>query len=68
VLARSGNRFTVSQSCIDAGSGPAPRSSERQMVTIHDALNFTVARGSAVSRFRYCPVRDLPTDLRAYAR
>ncbi len=68
VLSRRGNRYSVSQSCIDAGAGPAPRSSERQVVTVRDATTFTLRRGAAASTFRYCSIAQLPAGLREYAR
>ncbi|QNE31596.1 hypothetical protein F1C10_06400 [Sphingomonas sp. NBWT7] len=68
MLSRRGNRYSVSQSCIDAGAGPAPRSSERQVVTVRDATTFTLRRGASASTFRYCPIAQLPADLREYAR
>jgi len=58
------NRFVVDQSCIDAGSGPAPRSTERQTVTVHDALTFTQATGGTGTTYRYCPIDQLPAGLR----
>jgi hypothetical protein len=68
VLARRGNRYTVNQSCIDAGAGPAPRTTERQIVTIPDALTFTVqTRGPAIT-YRYCPIDMLPKELRGAGR
>ncbi len=68
VLARKGNRYTVSQSCIDAGAGPAPRVTQRQEVTVPDALTFTLRTRGPASSYRYCPVRMLPAELRKYAR
>lgn len=56
ILSRKGDRYTVMQSCIGAGVGAAPRVSERQTVTVPDALTFTLkARGPAAT-YRYCPV------------
>jgi len=64
VLARKGNRYTVSQSCVDAGAGAAPRSSERQIVTVPDALTFSVKTKGTATTFRYCPANILPAELR----
>lgn len=68
VLSRRGATYTVDQSCIDAGSGPAPRTVERQVVTVPDALTFTMRTRGPATTFRYCPASMLPRDLRAYAR
>lgn len=54
ILSRRGNRYVVDQSCIDAGVGPAPRSTERQTITI---------RGPATT-YSYCPIDQLPAGLR----
>jgi len=63
VLVRKGNRYTVEQSCIDAGAGPAPRVSQRQTVTVSDALTFTVRTRGPGTTYRYCPASMLPADL-----
>ena len=68
VLTRRGNRYTVSQSCIDAGVGPAPRFVERQTVTVPDALTFTLATRGPARTYRYCPIDQLPSDLRSAVR
>ncbi len=65
VLSRRGSRFVVDQSCIDAGAGPAPRSTERQTVTVRDALTFTQATHGAATTYRYCPIDRLPAGLRS---
>ena len=63
VRSRKGRRYTVDQSCIDAGAGPAPRSVQRQQVVVWDALNFTqTIKGRSTSYF-YCPVDQLPKGL-----
>jgi hypothetical protein len=64
VLSRKGSRYTVSQSCIDAGAGPAPRVTERQIVTVSDALTFSLGTRGAGTTYRYCPAYLLPADLR----
>jgi hypothetical protein len=64
VRARKGQRYTVDQSCIDAGAGPAPRRVQRQQVWIQDALTFTQTIGGHATTYRYCPVYQLPPDLR----
>lgn len=63
-----GNRFVVDQSCIDAGSGPVPRSTARQTVTVRDALTFTQATGGTGTTYRYCPIDQLPGGLRSAVR
>ena len=68
ILSRRGATYTVAQSCIDAGAGPAPRTTERQVVTVPDALTFTMRTRGDATTFRYCPASMLPRDLREYAR
>ena len=68
VLSRKGGSFTVSQSCVDAGAGPAPRVTERQTVTVQDALTFTQKTRGPGTTYRYCPVYQLPADLRKLAK
>jgi hypothetical protein len=57
-------RYIVDQSCIDAGAGPAPRSTERQQVAVRDALHFTQTIKGRATSYAYCPVDQLPNDLR----
>lgn len=64
VRTRRGRTYTVDQSCIDAGTGPAPRFNQRQQVVVHDALNFTQTIKGAAVRYAYCPVDQLPPDLK----
>ena len=68
VLSRRGTTFTVAQSCTDTGAGPGSRSTERQVVTVPDALTFTMRTRGSASTFRYCPVNMLPRELRKYAQ
>lgn len=68
VLSRKGKVYTVRQSCIDAGSGPGPRFTQVQKVSVPDALHFSQTIRGYTSSYRYCPVYQLPKDLRAYAR
>lgn len=68
ILSRKGSSFTVSQSCIDAGTGPAPRVTERQTVTVQDALTFTVKTRGPGTTYSYCPIYQLPADLRKMAQ
>lgn len=54
--------YKVSQSCIDAGSGPGKRFTEVQTVTVADAMTFTISsKGSTI--YRYCPPSKLPAGL-----
>lgn len=68
VRSRQGNRavtrYIVDQSCIDAGAGPAPRSTQRQQVTVRDALHFTQTIKGRATSYAYCPVDQLPEGLR----
>ena len=68
ILARKGNRYTVSQSCIDSGAGPAPRVSERQTVSVPDALTFTIQTRGPGTTYRYCPASMLPAGLKGPAK
>jgi hypothetical protein len=68
ILSRHGNRYEVSQSCVDAGAGPAPRFAERQTVTVPDALTFSVRTRGRDTSYRYCPPYMLPAELRGDAR
>lgn len=63
VRSRKGGRYTVDQSCIDAGAGPAPRSVQRQQVTVRDALTFTQTIKGRATSYAYCPVDQLPKGL-----
>jgi hypothetical protein len=62
-----GSVYRVSQSCIDAGSGPGKRFTERQTVDVPDALTFTI-KSQGDTTYRYCPVYQLPAGLRDAAR
>ena len=64
VRSRKGARYTVDQTCIDAGAGPAPRFTERQQVVVRDALTFSQRIGGQATAYRYCPVYQLPAGLR----
>ncbi|MYM80477.1 hypothetical protein GTP44_00695 [Duganella sp. FT50W] len=67
VLKRQGKKYTVEQSCIDAGAGSAPRSIQHQQVTVDNALTFQQNIAGNITNYRYCPIRELPTDLRKAA-
>ncbi|MDR6625347.1 hypothetical protein [Caulobacter segnis] len=64
VLEKQGGAYEIDQSCIDAGSGPAPRSSERVTVVVRDNLTFTLKRGQEGETFRYCADSLLPPGLK----
>ncbi len=64
VLQKQGASYAIEQSCIDAGSGPAPRSSEEATIEIRDNLTFTLKRGQEGETFRYCAASLLPAGLR----
>ena len=68
VRARKGSNYTVDQTCIDAGAGPAPRVVQRQKVFVHDALNFTQGIKGSQADYSYCPVNQLPPALRKAAQ
>lgn len=68
VLTRKGDRYTVTQSCIGAGVGPAPRVSERQTVDVPDALTFTMQTRGPGTTYRYCPASMLPAGLKGLAK
>ncbi|MBC3941873.1 hypothetical protein [Sphingomonas albertensis] len=68
ILSRRGSTFDVSQSCIDAGAGRAPRVVERQTVSVQDALTFSTGRARGATTYRYCPIDQLPVELRKQAR
>ena len=64
VLSHRGSTYVVSQSCIDAGAGPAPRTEERQTVAVRDALDFSLHTRGSERAFRYCPSYMLPEGVR----
>jgi hypothetical protein len=72
VRSRTGNRavskYIVDESCIGAGAGPAPRTVQRQQVTVRDALHFTQTIKGRATSYAYCPVDQLPQELRTLKR
>lgn len=64
VLEKHDGVYEIDQSCIDAGAGPAPRSSERVTVVVRDAQTFTLERGRGAETFRYCAAALLPPAIR----
>lgn len=65
---RGTSTYTVDQSCIDAGAGPAPRVVQRQQVVVQDALTFTQVIKGDHTTYQYCPVYQLPADLQKAVR
>lgn len=65
---RRGSVYTVAQSCIDAGAGIAPRRIQHQQVTVKNSSTFTQDIAGNVTTYHYCPVRQLPPELRQAAR
>lgn len=68
VVARRGSTFVVDQSCVGAGVGPAPRFTERQTITVRDARTFSLKIRGNSTTYRYCPIDQLPADLRSAVR
>lgn len=59
------NHFTVDQSCIDTPAGAGKRTTERQTITVRNALEFVLENGAHSSTYHYCPTYELPTWLRS---
>ena len=64
IVERVGSVYTVDNSCIDAGSGPAPRSTERLTLAITAPDAFVVRSGSSSARYKLCAQDELPKALR----
>lgn len=64
VLSHRGKAYEVDQSCLDAGSGPAKRTSERQTIVIENNLNFVLRRKAGEQRFKYCAASLLPAGVK----
>ena len=63
IVAQRGPRFVVDNSCIGAGVGAAPRTTERLAVTVTSREAFAIGAGRTASRYEYCPARALPVSL-----
>jgi hypothetical protein len=63
-LSHKGAIYEIEQSCIDAGSGPAPRSTVRQTIVVVNNLEFTQPGRGGEQRFRYCAASLLPPELK----
>src|SRR3546814_17557781 len=59
VLNRKGDHYTVMQSCVGAGAGAAKQVSQRQTVTVSDALTFTLQTRGPGKTYPYCPASIL---------
>lgn len=68
VLSHRGNRYDVEQFCVDAGVGPAPRVTQRQTVTVIDALTFNLRMRGPGTTYRYCPASSLPAGMAGAAK
>lgn len=68
VLSRKGARYSVTQSCVDAGVGKGPRVDGRQTVNVADALTFSQRVNGSSATYRYCPSYMLPAGLRGTPR
>ena len=68
ILSRRGSGFAVTQSCIGAGAGHAPRFRERQTISVPDALTFTLKTRGSGTTYRYCPAYMLHADMRRAAQ
>lgn len=66
IVGQRGKSYDIEQSCIDAGQGPGPRSTEAATIDIQDNLTFTLKRGGAGEAFRYCAASELPPGLRSW--
>lgn len=64
VVASSGSVYTVDNDCIDAGAGPAPRSTERLVIAIAGPAKFAIRSGTSSDHYRLCPRDELPASLR----
>ena len=64
VLSHRGKAYEVDQSCLDAGAGPAKRTSERQTVVIENNLEFVLRRKAGEQRFKYCAASLLPPGIK----
>ena len=65
IVARTGRRYTLDNSCLSAGDGPADRSTERLVIDIASPQTFSiVASDQALVPYRLCKPSDLPVSLR----
>jgi hypothetical protein len=65
VVSNSGDRYTLDNSCLDAGAGPANRSTERLTVDVTSRQTFSVIeKNGQAARYRLCKPSELPASLR----
>lgn len=63
VVSHRGATYVVDNSCIDAGVGAAPRTTERLSLKITARDAFAVG----TTQYRFCPAAALPPELRIRA-
>jgi hypothetical protein len=54
IVKRLGNAYVIDQNCIVAPSGGGPRSSERQIITVHSPRHFSLKIGRDSTEYGYC--------------
>jgi hypothetical protein len=64
IIGRRGKSISVSQSCIDAGVGAAPRVVEHFEISINNAIEFSINKHAGAEVYRFCPPSQLPKSLR----
>lgn len=64
ILNQVGKRFTVDESCTNTPTGPGKRITERQIITVSNALQFAIYERRKATTYRYCPVYQLPESLK----
>lgn len=64
IVKKVGNRYTVDESCIATPTGAGKKTTERQIVTVSNAIEFAIDKRGDVTTFHYCPVYQLPDSLR----
>lgn len=65
VVDQNGLSFTLDNSCIDAGTGPAPRSTVREKIIVEDDEHYSIKGDTGPSvQMQYCAPAKLPASLR----
>ncbi len=65
VVSNAGDRYTLDNSCLDAGQGQADRSTERLTIDVTSRQSFSVVeKNGQVARYRLCKPSELPASLR----
>lgn len=67
VVARQADQVTLANSCIDAGVGPAPRTTLPLTLKLVDGDHFVVRSDTGDQAYRRCPADQLPLGLRRRA-